>query len=186
MLVAIKINVSYLTTSDGISWYLNTRSTLGQRTGCSVLYTNSSMEEHRKLGDGSFNPEQCDNDSEARRGRPPAVLVNHSPSLCRTGLTERMGVSTNPLEKPMLLQNRKPPRGRQQVWREQVMGRWGDSYTLQCHGERLNSFTASACHSHGCVACSTRGCDQLCRCCTFPPVSTLLTPRSTSVRPVGE
>lgn len=120
----IKINVSYLTTSDGISWYLNTRSTLGQRTGCSVLYTNSSMEEHRKLGDGSFNPEKCANDSKARRGRPPAVLVNHSPSLRRTGLTESswMGVSTNPLEKPMLLQNRKPPQGRQQVWHEQVMG----------------------------------------------------------------
>lgn len=122
MLVAIKINVSYLTTSDGIT-YLNSRSTLGLRTGCSVLYTNSSMEEHWKLEDGSFNPEQCDNDSEARRGRPPAVLVNHSPCLHRTGLTENswIAVSTNPLEKPMLLQNRKPLWGWQQVWHEQVM-----------------------------------------------------------------
>lgn len=103
---------------------LDTRLTQSLRTGCSALYTNRSMEVQQKLGDGSFNPKRCDNDSEARRGRPPAVSVSHSPCLHRTGLTESswMGVSTNPLEKPMLLQNRKPPQGRQQVWHEQVIG----------------------------------------------------------------
>lgn len=103
---------------------LNTGSTQGLGTGCGVLYTNSSMEEQRKQGDGSFNLKRCDNDSEARRGRPPAVLVNHSSCLHRTALTESswIGVSTNPLEKPMVLQNRKAPWRWQQVWHEQVTG----------------------------------------------------------------
>lgn len=76
------------------------------------------------MGDCIFNPELCNNDSEARRARPPDVSAKHSPCLRRTGLTESswMGVSTNPLEKAMFLQNRKPPLGQQRVWLEQVFG----------------------------------------------------------------